>query len=254
VVVAAWLARLGPIIAIFIILLVWEAASRLGWTDPRLLPPFSDVLTVLAGLLQQERFRGDLAITLTEITVSFAIAGPLGLSVGFLLGENRTAYRVLGPVVHLLLSIPKSIFLPVFIFAFGIGFLQKVIFAITLAFFIVVLNGIAAVRSVPAGLITMARSLGASRLQIYRHIYLPAMEPLILEGLRIGLVFTITGVLLAEMYGSPRGVGRVIFASGEMLRMRELFACVLLIVAVTVILNESLRILEEFRRLRRRAL
>jgi NitT/TauT family transport system permease protein len=79
------------------------------------------------------------------------------------------------------------------------------------------------------------------------------MEPLILEGLRMGLIFTITGVLLAEMYGSPRGVGRVIFAAGETLKMRELFACVLLIVAVTVILNESLRVLEEFRRLRRRA-
>jgi ABC-type nitrate/sulfonate/bicarbonate transport system permease component len=254
VLVVAWLTRLGPIIAISFILLVWEAASRLGWTDPRLLPPFSDVLTVLAGLLQQERFRGDLAITLTEIAVSFAIAAPLGLSVGFLLGENRAAYRVLGPALHLLLSIPKSIFLPLFIFAFGIGFLQKVIFAVTLAFFIVVLNGIAAVRSVPAGLMTMARSFGARRLQIYRRIYLPAMEPLILEGLRMGMIFTITGVLLAEMYGSPRGVGRVIFAAGEMLKMRELFACVLLIVVVTVILNESLRILEEFRRLRRRAL
>lgn len=251
---AAWLTRLGPIIAISLILLVWEAASRLGWTDPRLLPPVSDVLTVMVGLLQQERFRGDLAITLAEIAVSFAIAGPLGLSVGFLLGENRATYRVLAPVLHLLLSTPKSIFLPVFIFAFGIGFLQKVIYAVTLAFFIVVLNGIAAVHSVPAGLITMARSFGAGRLQIYRRIYLPAMEPLILEGLRMGMIFTITGVLLAEMYGSPRGVGRVIFASGEMLKMRELFACVLLIVAVTVLLNESMRILEEFRRLRRRAL
>jgi ABC-type nitrate/sulfonate/bicarbonate transport system permease component len=254
VLVVAWLTRLAPIIALSLIFLVWEAASRLGWADPRLLPPFSEVVTVLAGLLQEERFRGDLAITLAEIAVSFAIVGPLGLCVGFLLGENRAAYRVFGPMLHLLLSIPKSIFLPVFIFAFGIGFLQKVVFAVTLTFFIVVLNGIAAVRSVPAGLITMARSFGAGRLQIYRRIYLPAMEPLILEGLRIGMIFTITGVLLAEMYGSPRGVGREIFAWGELLKMRELFACVLLIVVVTVILNESLRILEEFRRSRRRAL
>jgi ABC-type nitrate/sulfonate/bicarbonate transport system permease component len=252
--VTASMTRLGPTVAIFLLLLVWEAASRFGWTDPRLLPPLSDVLTTLTGLLQQERFREDLAITLSEIAVSFAIAGPLGLTAGFLLGENRAAYRALAPVLNLLLSTPKSIFLPLFIFAFGIGFLQKVIYAVTLAFFIVVFNGIAAVRSVPAGLITMARSVGARRLQIYRQIYLPAMEPLILEGLRMGMIFTVTGVLLAEMYGSPRGVGREIFAAGEMLKMRELFACVLLIVVVTVVLNESLRILEEVRRLQRRAL
>ena len=47
-------------------------ASRLGWTDPRLLPPFSDVVRVLAGLLQDARFRGDLGVTLSEIAVAFA--------------------------------------------------------------------------------------------------------------------------------------------------------------------------------------
>jgi ABC-type nitrate/sulfonate/bicarbonate transport system permease component len=78
------------------------------------------------------------------------------------------------------------------------------------------------------------------------------MEPLIIEGLRMGLIFTVTGVLLAEMYGSPRGIGRVIFAWGEMFRMRELFAGVLLVVAVTIICNELLRAVEELRKARRR--
>ena len=119
------------------------------------------------------------------------------------------------------------------------------IFAVTLAFFIVVLSGIAAARSVPAGLVTAARSFGATRRQIYLRIYLPAMEPLIIEGLRMGLIFTVTGVLLAEMYGAPRGIGRVIFAWGEMLRMRELLAGVLLVVAATIVCNELMRAFEE---------
>jgi NitT/TauT family transport system permease protein len=241
------------VLLVAVVACVWEAASRSGLADPRLLPPFSDVVRVLARLLQDERFRGDLGITLTEIAIAFVIVGPLGLGVGFWLGENKAAYRMLGPVLHLLLSTPKSIFLPVFIFAFGIGLAQKVIFAVTLAFFIVILNGIAAVQSVPAGLVTAARSFGATRAQIYLQIYLPAMEPLIIEGLRIGLIFTITGVLLAEMYGSPRGIGRVIFAWGEMSRMPELFAGVLLVVLVTIVCNEILRAVEDTRRMRRRS-
>jgi ABC-type nitrate/sulfonate/bicarbonate transport system permease component len=251
--VTRWLVRLSPVLLIAVVACVWEAASRSGLADPRLLPPFTDVVQVLARLLQDERFRGDLGITLTEIAIAFAIVGPLGLGVGFWLGENKAAYRMLGPVLHLLLSTPKSIFLPVFIFAFGIGLVQKVIFAVTLAFFIVILNGIAAVQSVPAGLVTAARSFGATRAQIYLQIYLPAMEPLIIEGLRIGLIFTITGVLLAEMYGSPRGIGRVIFAWGEMSRMPELFAGVLLVVLVTIVCNEILRAVEDARRMRRRS-
>jgi NitT/TauT family transport system permease protein len=154
--------------------------------------------------------------------------------------------------LNLLLSIPKSIFLPIFTFAFGIGFLQKVVFAVTLAFFIVVLSGIAAARSVPKGLVAAARSFGASRLQIYLRIYLPAMEALIVEGLRMALIFTITGVLLAEMYGAPHGIGRLIFAWGEMSKMPELFASVLLVVGLTVILNELMRLIEDLRRASRR--
>jgi ABC-type nitrate/sulfonate/bicarbonate transport system permease component len=250
--VTGWLIRLGPLVLVAALAALWEAASRFGFADPRLLPPLSDVLRVLAGLLQDARFRGDLGITLSEIAVAFAIVGPLGLAVGFFLGESLAAYRMFAPALHLLLSIPKSIFLPVFIFAFGIGFLQKVIFAVTLAFFIVVLSGIAAARSVPAGLVTAARSFGATRAQIYLRIYLPAMEPLMVVGLRMGLIFTVTGVLLAEMYATPRGIGRVIFAWGEMFKMPELFEGVLLVVVMTVICNELLRGIEEFRKSRRR--
>jgi NitT/TauT family transport system permease protein len=231
---------------------LWETATRLGWTDPRLLPPLLEVMRVLGRLLQDQRFLADLSLTMQEIAVAFLFVGPLGLGVGFVIGESELANRAFGPLLNLLLSIPKSIFLPIFTFAFGIGFLQKVVFAVTLAFFIVVLSGIAAARSVPKGLVGAARSFGASRLQIYLRIYLPAMEALIVEGLRMALIFTITGVLLAEMYGAPHGIGRLIFAWGEMSKMPELFASVLLVVGLTVILNELMRLIEDLRRASRR--
>jgi NitT/TauT family transport system permease protein len=231
---------------------LWETATRLGWTDPRLLPPLLEVMRVLGRLLQDQRFLADLSLTMQEIAVAFLLVGPLGLGVGFVIGESELANRAFGPLLNLLLSIPKSIFLPIFTFAFGIGFLQKVVFAVTLAFFIVVLSGIAAARSVPKGLVAAARSFGASRLQIYLRIYLPAMEALIVEGLRMALIFTITGVLLAEMYGAPHGIGRLIFAWGEMSKMPELFASVLLVVGLTVILNELMRLIEDLRRASRR--
>lgn len=247
-----WLVRGIQVVLLASLAGLWETASRLGWVNRDLLPPLSQIFSVLFGLMQNERFRGDLLTTLGEIAAAFAIVAPVGLTAGFFLGENRVLYRALSPVLHLLLAIPKSIFLPIFIFAFGIGFMQKLIFAVTLAFFIVVLNGVAAARSVPAGLVTAARSFGATRSQIYLHIYLPGMEPLILEGLRMALIFTITGVLLAEMYGAPHGLGRLIFAWGEMSRTPELFAGVLLIVSATIAANEFIRTVEDIRRARRR--
>jgi NitT/TauT family transport system permease protein len=243
-----WPTRLAPLIFLAAVAAAWEIASRTGLADPRLLPPVSQVLVVLWGLVNSPNFLGDLGLTALEVLVAFVIVVPLGLAAGLYLGEQPRAYRLFSPVLNLLLSVPKSIFLPIFILALGIGFAQKITYAVTLAFFIVVLTGIAAARSVPKGLVSMARAFGATRRQIYLQIYLPAMEPLIIEGARMGLIYTVTGVLIAEMYGAPRGIGRLIFAWGESFRMPELLASVLLVVVLTVVANEALRWLEELRR------
>ena len=149
-----------------------------------------------------------------EVAVAFLVAAPLAVSTGFLLGERVHLAEAFNPVVHFILAVPQSIFLPVFILAFGIGFLEKVLFGVTHAYFVILINSFAAVRSVPRPLIAAARVFGATHAQIYTRIYLPAMLPLILTGLRLGMIFCIIGVLLAEMYASRRGIGRLIFGWG----------------------------------------
>ncbi|MDB5594260.1 MAG: ssuC 10 [Hyphomicrobiales bacterium] len=242
------LVRAAPIAFLALLALLWEVASRSGMADPQVLPPFSDVAVVLWSLLRSPGFLADLGVTALEVLVAFLIVVPLGLGVGLYLGERRNAYDAFAPTLNLMLSAPKSIFLPIFILAFGIGFGQKVVYAVTLAFFIVVLTGVAAARSVPRGLLSMARAFGASQQQIYLQVYLPAMQPMILEGARTGFIYTVTGVLIAEMYGSPRGLGRLMFAWGESFRMSELLASVVLVVVLTVFINEAIRWFEDQRR------
>ena len=85
-----------------------------------------------------------------------------------------------------------------------------------------------------AGLVTAARSFGATRLQIYMRIYLPAMAPLVLAGARPGLIFVVHGVIFAEMYGSTAGIGRSLLTWGAAFQMHYLLAAALvgLILAV----------------------
>jgi NitT/TauT family transport system permease protein len=142
------------------------------------------------------------------------------------------------------MATPKSIFLPVFILAFGIGFAQKVVFGATLAFFVITINAQGAVRSMPSGFVKLARSMGASKGQIYGQIYIPAMAPYIISGLRIGLIFVVTGVLSAEIYSASAGFGRAIANWGEYFEMPKLFAAVLLIVIFSVAANTILSVLE----------
>jgi ABC-type nitrate/sulfonate/bicarbonate transport system permease component len=222
----------------------WELVGRLALVDPDLLPPLSEVSALLWRFLQDPRFLADLGVTAGEVAVAFVIAAPLAISTGFLLGERVHLAEAFNPVVHFILAIPQSIFLPVFILAFGIGFLEKVLFGITHAYFVIVVNSFAAVRSIPRPLVSAARVFGATQRQVYTRIYLPAMLPLILTGLRLGMIFCIIGVLLAEMYASRRGIGRLIFGWGESYQVAELLAGILLISVLTVAVNEAMRLAE----------
>jgi NitT/TauT family transport system permease protein len=195
-------------------------------------------------LLGQADFRADLRVTALECAVAFAIVTPLALASGFVLGETPAWERRTAPALALLMTTPKSVFLPVFILVFGIDFPEKVIFAIALAYFIVVPTGLAAAKSVPRGLSMVAHAAGATRAQIYMHIYLPAAAPLIVSGLRLALIFTIHGIIFAEMYASSEGIGRRILDWGEAFQMEPLLATVLLVLIVTMALNESMQLIE----------
>jgi ABC-type nitrate/sulfonate/bicarbonate transport system permease component len=210
------------------------------------------VLRVLWGLLHDPQFVSDLRVTVFECLLAFAIVTPLGLGIGFLLGESRTLDRTFGGTLELLMTVPKSVFLPVFVLMFGIGFSQKVIFAVVLTFFIVVPTGKAAVHTVPRGMVMAARAFGATRSQIYTRIYLPAVTPIVLSGVRLGLIFSVHGVVFAEMYGSTAGIGRNILIWGEQFQMDLLLAAVLLIVVLTVVVNEIMQLCETYSRSRLR--
>jgi len=237
-------ALLGYVIFAVILLGGWELIARLDLVDPELLPPFSQVCAILWQFMHDPRFTADLGVTAGEVGVAFLIAAPLAVTSGFLLGERLLLAEAFNPVVHFILAVPQSIFLPVFILAFGIGFLEKVLFGITHAYFVILVNSFAAVRSIPHPLIAVAHVFGATPAQIYTRIYLPAMLPLVLTGLRIGMVLCIIGVLLAEMYASRSGIGRRIFGWGESAQIPELLAGIMLVSILTIAVNETMRLAE----------
>src|SRR4029450_2614991 len=98
-------------------------------------------------------------------------------------------------------------------------------------------GGIAAVQSVPRELITVSRVYGASRAQIIREIYLPAMAPILLESVRLGMVFNITAVPLCETYGPQDATGYRIAAWGENVQMPPLYAALVIVAAAAVAVN-----------------
>ncbi len=235
------IARIAIVVAMFAL---WETLSRTGIVDPRLLPSASDTLATLAQLLQRSSVRGDLAVTASEVIAAFAVAVPLGCLVGFLIAENRYFADVVKPLLFFAFSIPKSIFLPMFILMFGVGFSEKVGFGFFSTIFIVIMSTTTAVESVKVEYLTVARSYGATAAQTAFRVYLPSMLPVLLEALRISMIFNLTGVILAEMYASRDGIGHQIATWGENFQMRQLLAGVVMIAVVAIAFNELIRWVE----------
>lgn len=230
----------------FVALLIglWALGSRLGAFDPTILPPPTQVAMALQALLRNGDFLAYSFDTITRVIAAFAIGAPIALAAGFVMGENVGVGRSLSTIFNLVLSVPQSIFLPLFVLLFGLGFTQKLIFGITHVFFVVAINAMAAVRQVPHGQVMLARSFGAGRLRVYRSIYLPAMAPQVMTGLRLGIIFDIIGILLAEMYASRTGLGVLLLRWGESYTVDKLMAATVLISAATIAINETMRIWE----------
>src|SRR6266849_6501467 len=223
---------------------LWEALVRLGRLDAALAPAPSTILDALGRLLKRPEVLTSLGVTAWEALTAFLIAVPVGLLIGFALAEVPVLGAVFRPLVNFLFGVPKSIFLPVFILMFGVSIPQKIAFGVFTTIFVLIVGGIASVQSVPRELITVSRVYGATRGQIIREIYLPAMAPILLESARLGMVFNITAVLLCEIYGARDGIGYRIAAWGENLQMPQLYAALVIVAAAAVAVNEALRRLE----------
>jgi len=237
-IIAARLALLALVLGL------WEILPRNGVINPLLLPPLGDVLAMLGDLLGRPTVHEAVAVTAAEVVVAFIIAVPLGAAAGIAIAENEYVGDIFKPVLFYVFSIPKSIFLPMFILVFGIGFQQKVAYAAFTTAFVVLMSATAAVESVRSDHVMVARSYGATQTQILLRVYVPSMMPILLETLRISMIFNFTGVMIAEMYASRTGIGHLIANWGENFQMPQLFAGVILLAAVAIAFNEAVRALE----------
>lgn len=236
--------RIGQLAVIAALFGLWEALVQGGVVAKRYLVPPSDVLVTLARLVGERDVQESLATTASEILVASAIAVPSGVIVGLLVAELAGANSTAARVLYLGTAVPKSVFLPLFILALGVGFTQKVSFGVVQAFFVIAVSTIAAVQAIPPGLLLVGRGLHATRAQMYWHIYLPYTLPVVVQGVRIGIIFAAIGILFAEMYVSHIGLGRLINLWGSGFQLAELLAGVLLAASGTILLNELIRTYE----------
>ena len=197
----------GSLALLVVFLAAWEWGPAALGIPPFIVPPFSAVVAEFFHAVARERLFFHTGMTAWSVAVGFVLGSALGIFVGYVLGVSRTAEVMLSPYILALQIAPKVAFAPLFVLWFGYTVYPKILVAILIVFFPVMVNVMAAIRTVDPDMINLARSFSASRWQIFRMIEAHAAMPPLFSGLRIGATLAVIGVVVGELVGGNVGLG-----------------------------------------------
>lgn len=214
-----------------ILALAWEAIARVGLVSQYLLPPFTDVMATLGGMITGDLYY-HLARSIWRGGLAFAGAVVFGVTAGVMIAWFLPVRIVLNPILRCLYPMPKVALIPLIIIWLGIGDASKVALIFIGCLVPIVMSSYNGARGVDHTLLWTARSLGATEGQLLREVVLPAALPDILNGIRISLALAFILMVAAELVISNDGIGYLIDILGESGDYSGMFAGVVTISAV----------------------
>ena len=227
----------------------WQWFTAEGWVDQFFFGQPSGVWHSLVHLFEDGTAFGsiwlNLWVTVKEALYGFLLGTGFGVVIGLLLGQNRYLAEVVGPYIKVLNSIPRIILGSIFIVAFGLGTFPKVLLAAVLVFFIVFFNAFQGVREVDQNLVSNVKVLGASPLQVTRHVTVPSALTWIIASLHTAFGFAIIGALVAEVLGAQHGIGLIISEAQGNFDPNTVFACMTIMAVFTLIAEFLITLLEK---------
>ena len=250
---------LGWIVIPTILLVIWQLAAR-QVNQPWIFPTVTRVVEQLAHPLRDHYASGSLLsntlISLLRVLLGFLFAAVAGVTLGIIMGSIRTVRSAIEPIIELLRPLCPIAWLPFAIAVFklrtlpqlfGVGYSHTIfdqvqlgmIFVIFVGgFFPVLTNTLDGVAGVRRNYLLLAQTLGATRRQIFLHVYLPAAMPMILTGLRQGLGLCWFVIIAAEMMtGSDSGIGYLLMYASDNSAMDIVIAAMFIIGSLGALLT-----------------
>ncbi|MFH8926963.1 ABC transporter permease [Streptomyces pristinaespiralis] len=231
-------------VAVVALVLLWEAAPRLGLVDRTFLPPFSEVARAWWRLAVGGQLSENASASLTRSLSGFGIAVASAVPLGLLIGWYRPVADLLGPLLEVFRNTAALALLPVFVLLLGIGETSKISIVVYACTWPVLLSTISAVRSVDPTLLRLARSLDLSPLRLFQKVILPASVPAVFTGIRLAGAVSILVLVAAEMIGAKAGLGHLINTSQYNFAIPQMYAGIVTISAIGVAFNQLLVALE----------
>jgi NitT/TauT family transport system permease protein len=228
------------VVLVFILVTAaWQIFVRVTDTPAYTLPAPSDIGEKLLAMLQTPSFWRDVWVTLQETFWGFLLSIVIAVTLGVLISQFYTLELSLLPYIVAFQTIPSIALAPIYLYWFGYGMAPKIALAVTISCFPIMINVIAGLQSTNAEQLQMLRAFGASRMQILLKLSIPNAMPHFFTGLRLGIIMSLTGALVAEFVGASAGLGLRILQYEAQAKIADMFG-VLIALGVMGILAYAL--------------
>ncbi|WP_426243039.1 ABC transporter permease [Nocardioides sp. LHG3406-4] len=231
------------LVAIGLVALWFFGAHQLG---PMTMPSPTVVLGEIVPMLQSEVFVSDLRTTMSQILIALVLALVLGTGCGVLGWRFRSFRSAVFPWLSMLNTVPPVLLYPVAIIFFGLGTGSTVLLSIFLGGMVMTESTYAGLRSVERVHLEVASIFRASRVATFRKVLLPGALDIIATGLRVGFTLVFIVVIATGYILSGVGLGYRLRFYYESFAMSQLYALVILIIALSlacqVVLMAALRL------------
>jgi NitT/TauT family transport system permease protein len=223
---------------------LWQLAAAEKWPDPVLAKSPVQSWDYLVGAARSGALWSNTWSTMTAVLIAWVLAGLAGVAAGLALGLMPRTERVLSPYLDAANAMPRIALAPLLIVALGIGTSAKVALASTLVFFIVLSGARAGVRSTDAEWLRLSTVLGARKHQLFFKVLLPVATPAIFAALRLGLIYSLLGVVGSELISARDGLGQLIAYDSSVFQMDGVYGILVLLAVIAVVLNQLMALLE----------
>jgi NitT/TauT family transport system permease protein len=233
-------------IAILALLALWQLVVEIGLVDPLYVSTPTKVAAEFVDLIGDGSTYPAIWVTTQELLIGLAIGSAAGIASGIVLGVKPYWNAVASPIIGTLYTMPRLALFPLFVLWFGLGMPSKIALVVSLVYFSMLLNTYAGVREVDRRLIDTVKLMGGGRWTVAREVIVPSILPWLLAGLRVSLVFAVTGAVIGEMLAGQEGLGYLITARGQIFDTPGMLALLAIVAIMAVLLNGAIGMLERW--------
>ena len=224
---------------------LWEIAAMLKWIDPFLTSSPSRILKSLVEFIKEGTLFTHIWVTCYETIVGFLLGTIIGGAIAVLLWSSPTVSKIMDPYLVVLNSLPKVALAPIIIFWVGNGTGAIIVITLLISLVTTIISVLTGFNEVDTGKIILMKTFKASKMQILRHLILPACVPVLISALKINVGLSWVGVIMGEFLVAREGLGFLIVYGGQIAQLDMVMMSIVILAVIAFIMYKAVAIMEK---------